>query len=253
MEMSINLQKRSFYEKTMDYVLYFATFGGIAFIAGALVHALTLSTFNIVILIVGLILTPWSIIKRERIAKQAPLSKQDYERIIATISISVSAGCISGGILHWQENPVFGFYIVVSGFIFALIASILYATKPWKETVINFILGMAIFSGISFVSGSVVHAMNDWFSNFFLIALGLIMTPVAIIIKGKLASNGQVFKIKDLFILLFLTLGIGAITGGVIHFEINAHFSSILIVAGLFISYAAALFKNQGTLVDLRS
>ncbi|OEH86599.1 hypothetical protein BHU72_10080 [Desulfuribacillus stibiiarsenatis] len=249
---SINTS-RSFIDRTVDYVLYFATFGGIAFIAGALVHALTFSVYNMILLGIGLILTPWSIIAREKRQKQANLTKADYERVIVTIAVSVSAGCISGGILHWQENPAFGLFIVISGFVFASIATMLYATKPLKETVINFLLSISIFSGISFVSGSVVHAMNDWFTNSSLIFVGIIMTPVALLIKGKLSAQASKTSLKDFLILLFLSLGIGAITGGVIHYEIDPHFSSMLIIGGFLLSYISSLFKDKGSLVDLRS
>lgn len=244
---------KSFFQKSFDYLLYFSIFGGISLISGAMVHALSYSLYNIFLLLIGLFLTSWGILTREKSLVKKTLKKEDYEKILVSVATSISAGCITGGILHWEENPVFGLYLVLAGFSFASISTILYSTKGVKETIMYFMLNLAIFSGISLVSGSVVHAINDWFNNFFLLFFGAVLTPIAMYIKSKIFDKGnKSSNLKHFIIIFVLSLGIGAITGGINHFTANPFFSSILIFIGFLISFFVSLFNTEKSLVDLR-
>jgi MFS family permease len=244
---------RSILIKSIDYGLYFATFGGITFISGTIVHALQFSLYSVLLFFIGLVISPLATILRDKLTvigtNQKPKAFQDY---VSTIVTSVSSGIVAGGILHWQESPRFGLYVVIGGLVMALTATFLYSTKSTKETISNFFISLAMFSGISFISGSVVHSMNSWFNNSFLIFIGIALTPGALVIKEKLSGKKNLNLIKDAILLIFLSLGIGGITGGVLHFEVNVAYAMKLIIGGLIISYTAAMFKNNGSLADLR-
>lgn len=249
----LDSQKRSLKLKTLDYFLYFATFGGITFISGSIVHALEFSLYSVFLLLIGVIISPAATILRDRWSTQKPESKpKDFETYFAMIITSVSAGIVGGGILHWQESPRFGLYLVVSGLIMSLSSSFLYKKGTIKSILTNYLLSLAMFSGISFISGSVVHAMNAWFSNFTLIFVGILLTPGALIIKQIKSNTDKKNLVGDILILVFLSLGIGGITGGILHFEVNVAYALKLIIGGFIISFTTALFKNNGSLADLR-
>jgi MFS family permease len=246
-------ENRSILLKSIDYLLYFATFGGITFISGSIVHALQFSLYSVLLFVIGLVISPIATILRDKLTvvgtNQKPKTFEDY---VSTIVTSVSSGIVAGGILHWQESPRFGLYVVISGLVMALTATYLYSNKSTKETISNFFISLAMFSGISFISGSVVHAMNSWFSNSILIFIGIALTPGALVIKEKFSGKKNLNLIKDAILLIFLSLGIGGITGGVLHFEVNVVYAMQLIIGGFIISFTAAMFKNKGSLADLR-
>lgn len=244
--------KRSIKIKSLDYLLYTAIFGGITLVSGSIVHALEFSISNIVFLIVGLILTTVATYLHDSIFST---SKEpfNFSSFFISIITAVSSGTITGGILHWQESPRFAIYLITSGFTLSIIATLLFSNKPLKTLFANYFIKLSIFSGMSFISGSIVHALNSWFSNFALIFIGAAMTIIASILNEVLMKKRKISHfISDSIILLFLSIGIGGITGGVLHFNINLQYAAALITIGTLMSYSAALFKNNGSLVDLR-
>lgn len=243
--------QRNLLVKTIDYILYFATFGGITFIAGSIVHALTFSMSSIVMLVTGLVMYVASTVVRDRLNRT--FKPRTFESYVVAILTAVGAGVISGGILHWQEGPRFGLYLVVSGLALSFTSNLLYGTNSIKEILRDYVLNVSMFAGISFISGSVAHAANSWFTNYSLIFIGLILTPGAALLKQKYSGGGMNEKVvKNTIILVALSLGIGGITGGVLHFGVNMQYALKLMVAGVIISYLAALFKTEGSLVNLR-
>ena len=248
------IHKRSFKEKTIDYLLYIATFSGINFIAGSVVHALDYSLYNYILLFVGSVLTPSALLIRELMINKNPMNGDFWGSFVINLVLSISAGCITGGIIHLGENSLFSLYLVISGFIMSFATAMLYKKKPFLSAVLDYVLWIAMFSGMSFISGSVVHAANDWFNNFLLIAFGAILTPAAILLRNKLILGEQTSGLgKNFLILLALSLGVSGVTGGVIHFTKNMSYATILIVGGFILSYLAALHKNDGSLAELRS
>lgn len=244
--------KRNIKIKSLDYLLYTAIFGGITLVSGSIVHALQFSVSNIVFLLVGLVLTTGATYLHDSIfsTKKEPFV---FSGFIISVITAVSSGTITGGILHWQESPKFALYLIISGFFLSIITTLLFSTKDLKSLFANYFIKLSIFSGMSFISGSIVHALNSWFSNFALIFIGVAMTIIASILNEMLIKKRKISHfIPDSLILLFLSLGIGGITGGILHFTINLQYAAVLISAGTFISYSAALFKNNGSLVDLR-
>lgn len=246
--------KRSLLVRTVDYFLYFATFGGITFIAGSIVHALTFSLSSIAFLLSGLVMYIAATIIRDRLSLQEQRTKtRTFETYLVAILTAVGAGVVSGGILHWQEGPRFGLYLVISGLALSVTSNLLYGTDSIKKILREYVLNLSMFAGISFISGSVAHAMNSWFTNYGLVLIGLVLTPGAAILKQKYSSGGlKGNTLKNMIILVLLSLGIGGITGGVLHFSVNIHYAVTLIAAGFGISYFAALLKTDGSLVDLR-
>ena len=247
------IHKRSLKEKTIDYLLYIATFSGINFIAGSVVHALDYSLYNYILLFVGSVLTPSALLIRELMLNKNPINRDFWGSFGINLVLSISAGCITGGIIHLGENSLFSWYLVISRFIMSFATAMLYKTKPFLPAVLDYILWIAMFSGMSFISGSVVHAANDWFNNFLLIAFGAILTPAAILLRNKLILGKQTALGKNFLILLVLSLGVSGVTGGIIHFTKNMSYATILIVGGFILSYLAALHKNDGSLAELRS
>lgn len=243
--------QRNLLVKTADYILYFATFGGITFIAGSIVHALTFSMSSIVMLVTGLVMYITSTVVRDRLNKN--IKPRTLEMYIVAILTAVGAGVVSGGVLHWQEGPRFGLYLVISGLVLSAASNLLYGTNSIKEILRDYLLNISMFAGISFISGSVAHAANSWFTNYGLIFIGLILTPGAALLKQRYSGDGMNKKmVKNTFILVALSLGIGGITGGILHFNVNMQYALKLIIAGVIISYLAALFKTEGSLVNLR-
>lgn len=244
--------KRNIKTKSLDYMLYTAIFGGITLVSGSIVHALQFSITNIVFLIVGLILTTGATYLHDSIFST---NKESFifSNFLISIITAVSSGTITGGILHWQESPKFSLYLIISGFVLSMVTTLLFSTKPLKILLANYFIKLSIFSGMSFISGSIVHALNSWFSNFALIFIGAAMTIIASILNEVLIKKRKISHfIPDSIILLFLSIGIGGITGGVLHFTVNLQYAVSLITVGTIMSYSAALFKNNGSLVELR-
>lgn len=246
--------KRTPLIKFIDYILYFFIFGGNTLISGSIVHALEFSVINIVMFFIGLFLTIAGTYWHEMFFTAKENRKEiSLKNNIITIIIAVSSGSIAGGILHWEEGPKFGLYIVVSGFILSIITAILYNPKPIKDVLTSFFIKTGMFAGMSFVSGTIVHSVNIWFTNNYLIIVGVVLTVFCSLLNEALYKKRSVsYFVKEGILLLFLTIGIGGITGGVLHFTVNTIYALTIIVGGFAISVTASMFKNSGTLVELR-
>jgi len=244
---------RSFAEKTVDYLLYVGTFSGISLVAGGVVHLLNNSIYNYVLMLIGAILTPLCITLREKHSNNDVLQEGFWHNFLISFIVSFSAGCFTGGLNHIQEHTDFSIYLIISGLIMAYATTLLYRTKTYIATSIDFFLWLSIFSGMSLVSGSIVHAANSWFSNYFMIAVGTLLTPLAIVIRDRYVFNKKVMFGKEFFLLTILSFGVACITGGIIHIEINTSYSIGLILIGFLLSFTAAMFKKDGNLADLRN
>lgn len=244
---------RSFTEKTVDYLLYLGTFSGISLIAGGVVHLMNESIYNYVLMLIGAVVTPLCISLRETLLNGVKLQEGFWHNFMISLTVSFSAGCFTGGLNHLQEHFAFSVYLIISGFVMAYATTLLYRKKSFVATTVDFLLWMATFSGMSLVSGSIVHAANDWFSNYFMIALGTVLTPLAIVIRDKYVLGKPVQFGKDFLLLTVLSFGVGCVTGGIIHMDINVVYSAGLIVIGFVLSFTAAMLKTDGTLADLRN
>lgn len=244
---------RSYKEKVLDYLLYLGIFSGTSLIAGGIVHVLNDSIYNYILLIIGTIMAPLCMVLREVYINQNPVEGSIWHNFIISLTVSVSAGCFTGGINHIQEHFAFSLYLIISGFIMAFATTLLYRKKKITSTIIDFVIWLATFTGMSLVSGSIVHSANDWFSNYFLIVVGTFLTPLAIMIKEKFINKKKVRFGQDFILLTVLSFGVGCMTGGIIHIDINFNYSIALIAIGFALSFTAAMQKNDGTLADLRS
>lgn len=249
-----NKNKKSFKLRTIDYILYFFIFGGNTLMSGSLVHALEFSLNNIAMFFIGLILTTTGTYMHQYIfSDKEKRQKVSLSNQSVTILIAVSSGSIAGGILHWQQGPKFALFIIISGFILSLITTLLYTMKPIKDILISFFVKTGMFAGMSFISGSIVHSINIWFTNYLLILIGIVLAVGCSLINESLYKKRTInYFLKESLILLFLTMGIGGITGGILHFEVNSSFALMLLTVGIIVSFTSAMFKREGSLVELR-
>lgn len=240
--------------RAVDYILYFFIFGGNTLMSGSIVHALEFSPTNIAMFFTGLLLTIVGTYMHQNLfMDKEKRQKFNLKNYSVTILVAVSSGCIAGGILHWQEGPYFALYIIISGFILSIITTFLYTMKPIKDILTGYFVKTGMFAGMSFVSGTIVHSVNIWFSNYALIFIGILLAVGCSLINESLYKKRTVkYFLKESLILLFLTMGIGGITGGILHFEVNISYALTLIIAGFIISFSSAMCKREGTLVELR-
>lgn len=241
-------------EKLIDFMLYLGTFTGINLIAGSVIHLLDHSMYNYVLMIVGMILTPTSILLRERVIDKKPPQAGFLGKFIITLISAVMAGCITGGISHFEQHTKYALYLIISGFVMSFATTLLYTEKPIKTAILDYFLWIGTFSGMGLISGTVVHMQNEWFTHWWLMLIGAILTPATIVIREKLIFKRKVEDLVRKFILLFLlSFGVGAFAGGIVHFNINTTYSAGLLVIGFTVGLLAALSQKEGSLADLRN
>jgi hypothetical protein len=246
--------QQSVQEKLLDFVLYLGTFAGINLIAGGIIHLLDYSIYNYFLIVIGMIVTPASIILREKWIDKQFVKKGIIGKFAITLILAVSIACITGGIAHLEDHTNYSLFLIISGLIMSIVTTLLYTEKSIGVAMLNFLLSIGIFSGMSLVSTTVVHIQNAWFSYWWLAIIGAILTPATIIIREKYIAHRKIENpIMKFAILFMISFGVGAFGGGIIHINVNTLYSIGLIVIGLIVGISAALLNKGGSLADLKN
>jgi uncharacterized protein (DUF305 family) len=122
--------------------------------------------------------------------------------------------------------------------------------NPTTKTILNYLSYLSLFIGTGFISGAIVHSGK--FSEIpkyiaigvlgvFLFAVGSLTQEI---LSGKHSMN-KLEAAKFFLFSLFLSIGIGMISGGFQHFTDFPAYSSFLIPIGFILSWCAFLFKNN--------
>ena len=148
-------------EKVLDFTLYLGTFTGINLIAGSIIHMMDPSLYNYFLLLIGMIITPACLLFRERLIEKKPSQPGFTGRFTITLVSAVMAGCITGGISHFEDHTRYAVYLIISGFIMSFMTTMLYTQKPLKTAILDYFLWIGIFSGMGLISGTVVHMQNQ--------------------------------------------------------------------------------------------
>ncbi len=242
------------FEKLIDFILYLGTFTGINLIAGSVIHILEYSVYNYLLMIVGMVLTPTFILLRDILIDKKSIQAGFFGKFIITLISSVMAGCITGGISHFEQNTQYALYLIISGFVMSFTTTLLYTQKPIKTAILDYFLWIGTFSGMSLISGTVVHMQNEWFTNWWLMLVGAVLTPITIVVREKIIFKRKVENLVQKFILLFLlSFGVGAFAGGIVHININTTYSIGLLIIGFTVGLLAAMMNKNGSLTDLRN
>jgi uncharacterized protein (DUF305 family) len=123
-------------------------------------------------------------------------------------------------------------------------------TNPTTKTILNYLSYLSLFIGTGFISGAIVHSGK--FSDIpkyiaigvlgvFLFAIGSLTQEI---LSGKHFMN-KLVAAKFFLFSLFLSIGIGMISGGFQHFTDFPAYSSFLIPLGFVLSWLAFLLKNN--------
>jgi uncharacterized protein (DUF305 family) len=123
-------------------------------------------------------------------------------------------------------------------------------TNPTTKTILNYLSYLSLFIGTGFISGAIVHSgriseipkyIAIGVLGVFLFAIGSLTQEI---LSGKHSMN-KLEAAKFFLFSLFLSIGIGMISGGFQHFTDFPAYSSFLIPIGFILSWCAFLFKNN--------
>lgn len=116
------------------------------------------------------------------------------------------------------------------------------------KVLLPYLVYVGLFIGAGFLSGAVVHfPMNH-------VRFGIIGAIGASIFVAASTMNEIYFNKKNLreegvvkimISSLILSVGIGMVSGGVQHFDEVAHYASLLIPLGIFVSFVGYVIKNN--------
>jgi uncharacterized protein (DUF305 family) len=118
------------------------------------------------------------------------------------------------------------------------------------KTIFNYLSYLALFVGTGFISGAIVHSgkFSDIPKYIAIGILGVFLFAVGSLTQEILGNKHLMNRLeaaKFFFFSLFLSIGIGMISGGFQHFTDFPAYSSILIPAGFVFSWLAFLLKNN--------
>jgi hypothetical protein len=125
--------------------------------------------------------------------------------------------------------------------------------NPTIKTIFNYLSYLALFVGTGFISGAIVHSgkFSD-ISKYIAIGLfGVVLFAVGSLTQEILSGKHSMNKLeatKFFLFSLFLSIGIGMISGGFQHFTDFPAYSSYLIPIGFLLSWLAFLLKNNSGL-----
>lgn len=119
----------------------------------------------------------------------------------------------------------------------------------FKKVIAPFLTFALMFIGAGFISGSIVHlgeGANPW--DISVLVTGVILFMIGSYVQ-EILYNGKSLKeegtLSFLFFSLFLSLGIGMVSGGTQHFVDTPEYSSYLIPIGLVVGIVAFVFKTN--------
>jgi uncharacterized protein (DUF305 family) len=122
--------------------------------------------------------------------------------------------------------------------------------NPTTKTILNYLSYLSLFIGTGFISGAIVHSgkFSDIPKYIAIGVLGVFLFAIGSLTQEILSGKHSMNKLeaaKFFLFSLFLSIGIGMISGGFQHFTDFPAYSSFLIPIGFILSWCAFLFKNN--------
>jgi uncharacterized protein (DUF305 family) len=122
--------------------------------------------------------------------------------------------------------------------------------NPTIKIILNYLSYLSLFIGTGFISGAIVHSgkFSDIPKYIAIGVLGVFLFAIGSLTQEILSGKHSMNKIqaaKFFLFSLFLSIGIGMISGGFQHFTDFPGYSSFLIPIGFVVSWCAFLFKNN--------
>jgi uncharacterized protein (DUF305 family) len=122
--------------------------------------------------------------------------------------------------------------------------------NPTIKTIFNYLSYLALFVGTGFISGAIVHSgkFSDIPKYIAIGLFGVVLFAVGSLTQEILSGKHTMNKLeatKFFLFSLFLSIGIGMISGGFQHFTDFPAYSSYLIPIGFLLSWLAFLLKNN--------
>jgi Domain of unknown function (DUF305) len=123
-------------------------------------------------------------------------------------------------------------------------------TNPTTKTILNYLSYLSLFIGTGFISRAIVHSgkLSDIPKYIAIGVLGVFLFAIGSLTQEILSGKHSMNKLeaaKFFLFSLFLSIGIGMISGGFQHFTDFPAYSSFLIPIGFMLSWSAFLFKNN--------
>lgn len=118
----------------------------------------------------------------------------------------------------------------------------------WKQILFPFIGYLMYFLGVGLIAGSIVHLPIDPSKYSILMVVGIVIFIAAsflneVIIEKKSMSVQDVVRI--IVLSLFLSLGIGMMSGGIQHFSEVKEYATYLIPIGFILSLFSYIFYKK--------
>lgn len=253
-------------DKFKDCLFYLGVFTGVVFVSFSV---LDLANYFL-LLVLGVFLTPLSIILREKSTKDSLImlvvddthddnSDEKPEPAYVTkfmyyLLSTLGIGFWIGGWTNLYLREYKLFMILTSvGLLLSLVSR--YNVKKHKVLAIieDYLMVIGAFSGVSFIVFGIYFMTISWVYGFLLILAGSLLTPYALILREKSIFKRRTRNMKRKFLsMVAVTIGMGCSVVGLIALLNTDWLLSLLLLEGVLFMIGGAIYNETRYLISLK-
>jgi len=143
------------------YFVYLMFFLGIGMLSGSIVHMpLNPARYSIIMSIGLIVFVAASYLNEVKIERKNMTPWETIKFLFFSLTLSIGIGMISGGIQHFDEEPLYASYLIPSGLLLSFISYVLknQITMHWKRFAAAVAVVMVLATGIGTGLNQLAHS-----------------------------------------------------------------------------------------------